>query len=88
MKLKVDVYSHLRPDRLYGRHGDEVILISERGNVAIVEGPDLNRFPVPIESLTTDEVPKKTAETIISNPAPVKKGKKQKPEPPKQNTLF
>lgn len=88
MKLKVDVYSHLRPDRMYGKKGDEVILIRERGNVAIVEGPDLNRFSVPIENLTEDAVPTENKETIIQKPEPVKKSKKQKPEPPKQNTLF
>lgn len=88
MKLKVDVYSHLRPGDQYGKQGDEVKVIRENGSVAIVEGPNSNRYPVPLENLTNDEVPVESEVKNIHNPAPVKKAKKQKPEPPKQNTLF
>ena len=88
MKLKADVFSHLRPGNKYGKKGDEVKLISEQGIVAIVEGPDGIRYPVPFENLTEYEVPNEPIEKIIHNPAPMKKSKKPKPEPPKQNTLF
>lgn len=88
MKLKCDVFSHLRPTDQYGKKGDEVKLISKDETVAIVEGPDRNRFPVPIEKLTEDEVPVETTEKIIHNQEPARKEKKQRPEPPKQNTLF
>ena len=88
MKLKVDVFSHLKPHHQYGSKGDEVTLIKQHGNTLIIEGPDKNRYSVPVEHVTEDEVPNVTEEKIIHNPAPVKLKKKHKPEPPKQNTLF
>lgn len=46
MKLICDVYSHLRPHHCYGRAGDEVVVVSDCGNVLIVENVHEDRFPV------------------------------------------
>lgn len=42
MKLKHNVYSLFNPDRLYGRAGDEIKIVSP----IIVEGPTGDRFTI------------------------------------------
>lgn len=56
MKLKCDIRCGCDTKRIYGRMGDEVKVISDRGNVLIVEGADKNRFPVLTENVTDEPV--------------------------------
>ncbi len=59
MKLKCDVYSLVGKGKIYGYSGDEVKIISDKGNVLVVEDSKGNRFPVSIDEVTTSEVQSK-----------------------------
>lgn len=92
MRLKEDVRSLFNPETLYGKQGDDVEMISDCGNVCIVQSKDGNKFPVRTELLTeqkidrkTEAVPDTTADkkTII-NRVPVSK----KVAPINQKSLF
>lgn len=95
MKLKCDVRSGGSGKKLYGLIGDEVKVISERGNVVIVEGVDGVRFPTLKENLTDGPVkvipkPAAPADTVarlqpIINRVPASK---KKAAPIKQSNLF
>jgi hypothetical protein len=54
MILLKDAVSHMKPDVVYGRKGEDVKIISDHGNLIIVEGKS-GRFPVLKENLA-DEV--------------------------------
>lgn len=45
-RLRKDIKSAVNPKNVYGEKGDIVTLISDRGNVLIVEGKNFTRFPV------------------------------------------
>lgn len=45
-RLRKDIKSAVNPKNIYGEQGDIVTLVSDRGNVLIVEGKDFTRFPV------------------------------------------
>lgn len=57
--LKEHIYSHFRQGKKeffqYGSKGDKVDIISDRGNVLIVQGPKGNRFPVESEKVLSDK---------------------------------
>jgi hypothetical protein len=57
--LSQDVYSAFKKT-LYGRAGDQVTVLSERGEIAIVEGHGKNRYPVLKSELRSESVPPKT----------------------------
>lgn len=90
MKLYKDVRSKLKPEVLYGKEGEEVNVISEDGQVAIVENDKGDRFPVRMD-LLTDEYhvsPKKEEQTKqIIKPVPMRT-KKSKSAPQTTNSLF
>jgi hypothetical protein len=45
MILTEDIHSHCKSDHVYGYAGEQVTIVSERGNTLIVEGKN-GRFPV------------------------------------------
>ena len=49
--LKVDKYSYGKDKTLYGKAGDKVTIISDNGNVLIVENKKKERFSVPKDAL-------------------------------------
>ena len=59
MRLKSDIRGSFRPEVIYGKKGDEVKIISDCGNVFLVEGPDGNKFPVPADQLEENKIDKK-----------------------------
>lgn len=76
MYLTADIYSKVKPTHCYGRQGDEVRIVSKNHEIAIVEGTDKTRFPVPEKLLSRDKVAVKiNAADPVQNikPAPVKK---------------
>lgn len=92
MKLMHDVKSLLDKDVIYGYAGDEVTVISEYGNVMIVEGINGVKFPCKTDNLTTEvltnEKPLTEVKPII-NQVQAKPVKRQKPAPlNNQSQLF
>jgi len=92
MKLKSDVKSAFS-NKLYGKKGDEVTVLSDRGNVMIVEGSEKNRFTV-LKSQLTD-MPVELKEEIITVPDATVQHKinrepvsRKKAVPINQKTLF
>ena len=69
MYLTEDIKSFMSKgkNKLEGRKGDKVKVLSGEGAVRIVEGPDGNRFSVASTELT-DIQPKKAKETIPVEP--------------------
>lgn len=65
MKLKHDVFSTYRPACKYANAGEDVKMISDCGNVVIVQASNANRFSVPKEYLTEEEVEIKVEEINI-----------------------
>lgn len=53
--LKHDIASAIRPSNIYGFKGEEVEIISYRGNVVVVKGPTCAKFSVMLSEL--DNVP-------------------------------
>lgn len=49
--LKNDVFSHAKKGFKYGSKGETVKVISDRGNVLIVENSKKQRFPINNEKL-------------------------------------
>lgn len=45
-KLKQDIKSAAKKDRIYGLKGDEVLIVADAVNVLIVKDKTGNRFPV------------------------------------------
>ena len=90
MKLKNDKRSHLKPDVVYGRKGEEVKMISDNGTVLIVEAESGSRFTVRKEEVTENEVAQteKTANNIIKPDVVSKPSKAGKPGSQNQTTLF
>ncbi|MBK7883042.1 MAG: hypothetical protein IPJ81_03920 [Chitinophagaceae bacterium] len=92
MRLKEDVRSLFKPEVLYGKQGEEVKIISEKGTVCIVENINGDRFPVNVSALTEDpikEKPEAVPDTTavkkpIINRVPVSK----KAAPINQKSLF
>jgi hypothetical protein len=92
-KLKENIRSHGKDKTLYGKQGDTVKIISDCGNVCIVEGEDGNRFPVHKDLLVKNAI-KKKIEAVpdttanhkpIIHRAPVSK---KKAVPINQKSLF
>lgn len=52
MRLLNNVHSQSKKDVLYGKAGEQVTVISDCGNVVIVEGPNGVRFPCKPGDLT------------------------------------
>lgn len=90
MKLKNDKRSHLKPDVVYGRKGEEVKMISDNGAVLIVETESGNRFTVRKDEVTEDAVEQKeVAVNNILKPNMVRKPSNgSKPGSQNQTTLF
>ena len=90
--MKQELRSTYRPEIVYAKAGEQVRVVSDRGNVLIVEKMDRSyRFAVNKSLLTdkkenTEAAPDTAvpAKTIIHR-APVSKSKAA---PKKQNTLF
>jgi hypothetical protein len=55
--LKRDTYSAFRPDHLYGRSGDPIMIIKDRDGILIVKTNDGQKFPLLPKDIT--DVPKK-----------------------------
>ena len=90
MILSKSIESTVRKGHIYGNPGDEVKVISDDGQVAIVEDRKGERFPVNSALLAQDfESEEKVEEEqkIILNQVP-RRLKKTKVVPKKQNTLF
>ncbi len=90
MIIKEDCYSHFRPSVKYAAAGEEVTVISDNGNVLIVENDKGERFPVTksslLNNLPTKSEPAVEQKQIIK---PVQPRKRTKAVPPKtQQTLL
>lgn len=54
LRLSDDIVSFGKDKRIYGKKNDEVKIISDCGNVLILEGPDGERFPAPKDKVIED----------------------------------
>jgi hypothetical protein len=72
--LKHDITSALPPRRIYGRQGDQVLVISRSGHVLIVQGPDHYRFSI-LDADLTERLP-----DAVDPPEAARRAEK-KPEP-------
>lgn len=95
MNLINDVISFIKKDKkdvVYGKAGDVVIVISDCGNVIIVESLTGSRFPCSPDNLTTEVLTNEKPTTElkpITNQVQAKPVKRQKPAPLiKQQQLF
>lgn len=93
MRLKEDIRSLFNSNVFYGKQGDEVKIISERGAVNIVENINGERFTVNVSALTEDPIEELKPEVVpdttaikkpIINRVPVSK----KVAPTNQKSLF
>ena len=89
MKLSKEIRSKLKPEVVYGNEGEEVKLIRQDGNVAIVENDRGDRFPVKFDLLTEEYQvsPERENQKMIIKPVPLRT-KKSKAAPQKPNSLF
>ncbi len=53
-KLKCDIASSMKKDKIYGKKGEPVTVISDRSSVWIVENKKGERFPVSVNDLITE----------------------------------
>lgn len=95
MKLKNDVHSFCNPKIVYGLQGDSVKLVSDHGQVLIVEGVNGKRFSVKQSELTSQIIIKRKTEAEPDTAAPIKPNINQAPPVSKgaapinqQQTLF
>lgn len=93
LKLKIDIFSTMKPSVKYGSAGDEVKVIAYFSNVLIVERLiDKNRFAVKPEHLTEVTIKHEAApdDAVINNKPIINRGpvSKKKAAPTNQNTLF
>ena len=93
LKLKIDIFSTMKPSVKYGSAGDEVKVIADYTGVLIVERLiDNHRFAVKPESLTEEKVIHEAApDTAAPNNKPIinrEPATKKKAAPKNQNTLF
>ena len=92
MKLKNDIVSAFNK-KIYGKRGDEVKIISDKGNVFIVEATNKSRFAV-LKTEVTVEVGEITKEIITVPDATVQHKINREPVSRKkavpiiQKTLF
>lgn len=88
MNLINDVLSHIKKGVVYGKANDVVIVVSDFGNVVIVEGINGNRFPCKSDNITTQIIPSEKPLTI-TKPIPHKVEAKTRAKPaPLNNQLF
>lgn len=90
MRVKKDVENLVIKGKYLLRKGDHVTIISESGNIAIVETADGNRYPCRLDNLENAEI-KKTVNPVIKDspgttnfiekPESVTSEKKTKPKP-------
>ncbi len=93
LKLKIDIFSTMKPSVKYGSAGDEVKVIADYVGVLIVERViDKSRFAVKPQHLTEEVIIHESAPDSaapnnkqIINRAPISK---KKAAPTNQNTLF
>ena len=85
-RLRCDIISSCS-GKLYGKAGDDVTIITNDEQVAIVEDKEGNRFPCRSENLVTDESQIDFTTKQIHNHGPVRKPRSSKPGPINQ-TLF
>lgn len=86
MKLKRDVFSHVKPSYLYGHAGEEVIIIEDFGHMAIIEVNGI-RFSCLKENLTEEEIEIEETKIII-NPVRVAQRPQIAKPVPSQQSLF
>ena len=90
MNLKTDIHSHMHEEIIYGRQGDLVKLITDDGQVCIVEDKYGKRFPCRKEKLS--EIPvAKIPDSITDQNIIINKGKGRKKaiaNPAEINSLF
>lgn len=87
--LSEDVFSVYRKGLLYGSMNEKVKLISDQGNVCIVEKENGDRFPVKkdlLSSVVQDPPPVKPSAPIETISKPIPKKKKSSGE--NQKDLF
>lgn len=93
MKLKNDIRSVVNPNKIYGSKGDEVKLLSDHGNVLIVEYECGKRISVKTTEVTEDHVEIKTEvitvpDATVQNKINREPVSKKKAVPLNQKTLF
>jgi len=91
MKLKTDIVSAFNK-KIYGKRGDEVSIISDKGNVFIVEAADKNRFAVLKTDVTVERIEIKKEIITVPDATVQHKIKEQvsrkKATPINQTTMF
>ncbi len=93
LKLKIDIFSTMKPSVKYGSAGDEVKVIADYVGVLIVERViDKSRFAVKPEYITEEKIIHEAApDTAAPNNKPIinrEPVSKKKAAPTNQNTLF
>lgn len=87
MNLKCDIRSHMHSEVIYGRQGSIVKVITDDGQVCIVEDREGKRFPCSKDKLS--ETPVERKQEPVQEPIIINKGngKKMKAKVA-NNTLF